>query len=95
MSKVKNEEFRVVVFKEGDLYIAQCLEHDICAQASDVNALGRRMDAVIGAEREFAQANGKSLVEVLGPAPQHYHDMWDKAWGSRQDSGTMRLALCA
>ena len=95
MSKVKNEEFRVVVFNDGGSYVAQCLEHDICAQAIDVKTLRHRMDAVIEAEREYARSLGKSLVESVGPAPKHFFDMWEKAWGSEQKSGDMRLALCA
>ena len=95
MSKTENDEFRVVVFKEGDTFIAQCLEYDICAQAGDVKTLRHRMDATIEAERDFARSNGKTLIESIDPAPKHFFDMWDKAWGAAQETGVLRLALCA
>ena len=94
MNKAKNTEFRVVVFHDGDTFVAQCLEHDICAQAPDLKSLRHRMDAAIEAEREFARAAGKSLADTVGPAPRHYLAMWDKAWGSQHEDGDIRLALC-
>ena len=95
MSKAKDKELRIVVFKDGDVFVAQCLEHDICAQANDVNTLRHRMDAAIEAERDFARTAGKPISDIIAPAPQHFFDMWDKAWGAHQESGDVRLALCA
>ena len=95
MSKAKNSELRVVVFKDGDVYVAQCLEHDICAQAADIKSLRDRIDAAVDAEREYARALGKNLSESVAPAPKYFFEMWDKSWGAHQDSGEMRLALCA
>jgi len=95
MDKAKNDGLRVVVFKDGDTFVAQCLEHDICAQAPDLKTLRHRMDATIDAERDHARGAGKSLAESVGPAPDRYVAMWEKAWGSQDDSTDVRLALCA
>jgi hypothetical protein len=95
MSKAKNSELRVVVFKDGDMYVAQCLEHDICAQAADIKSLRSRIDAAIDAERDHARRLGKALSDTVDSAPKHYFEMWEKSWGAHQDAGDMRLALCA
>ena len=94
MTKGKNVELRVVVLKDGEVYVAQCLELDISAQASDLKSLRHRMNAAIDAERDYANATGKSLDDI-GKAPKHFFDMWEKAWGSERTSVDLRLALCA
>lgn len=95
MDKARNDGFRVVVFKDGDTYVAQCLEHDICAQADDVKALRHRMQAAIDAERDYARTIGKNLTDTVSPAPKHFFAMFEKAWGAEQGGQDMRVALCA
>jgi hypothetical protein len=95
MNKAKNTELRVVVFKDGEMYVAQCLEHDICAQAADIRSLRNRIDAAIEAERDYARGLGKSLTDTVSAAPKHYFEMWEKSWGAQQEPGELRLALCA
>ncbi len=69
---------RVLVFKEGDLWVAQCLEYDIGAQARDLDALNIRLCAAVKAEAaESLERNGE-MFKGIPPAPQMFHDMWER-----------------
>jgi hypothetical protein len=95
VNQVAGDKLRIVVFKDGDTYVAQALEHDICTQAPDMKSLRRRMDALVDAER----ASGKAAFDSIAPAPKHYFDMWDGRWGATAhevDAPVERdYALCA
>ena len=81
---------RVVAFKEGDIWVAQCLERDISAQASDLDTLRSRIEVAIEAEKP---------LENLPAAPAYFFSLWDKK-SDFQQSGTSdgyeyEMALCA
>jgi len=78
MSKASKEMIRIIVFKDGGSWVAQCLEHDICAQADDLEALRSRIDATIDAEYSFSVGQKKKPFEGIPPAPKHYHEMWER-----------------
>ena len=60
----------VVVLRDDDLWVAQCLEHDIGAQAADVDTLMTRLEVVLKAEmKESMAAHGKPFAGI-GPAPR-------------------------
>ena len=68
---------RVVVFRDGDVWVAQCLEYDIGAQASDIDTLNERLKAVLKAElKESHERNGEPFAGI-GPAPQRFQQMWE------------------
>lgn len=72
---------RVLVFQEGETWVAQCLEYDIGAQAGSLKDLRARFDAVFEAEcRESVNVNGAPF-EGIGPAPEHFQEMWKRASG--------------
>jgi hypothetical protein len=100
MAKPANDGLRVVIFQEGDAWIAQGLEHDICAQGSDLSVLRERFVATLEAELDHAREQGKQTLEHIGPAPDHFFQMWkerssfsEKLGGN--DDGQVELALCA
>ena len=100
MTKAKNDVIRAVVFKDCDLWVAQCLEHDICAQADDLTEVKNRLDATLDAERDYSVSIGKKPFEGIDPAPKHYSDMWERRTPfishSLVDSPEkVELALCA
>jgi hypothetical protein len=66
------ESFRIVVFKEEKMFVAQCLDFDICTQASDMETLKSRMDCLIQCEMESSLESGQDL----DPAPERFHNMW-------------------
>jgi hypothetical protein len=70
------DPIRVLLSKEGEQRVAQCLEYDTGAQARDLGELGRRPLIAIRAERdESLRRHGKPLAGI-GPASQHFHDLW-------------------
>lgn len=64
-------QIRALLAREGDFWVAQCLEYDIGAQAHDLGELRKRLMAALDGE-PFAG---------IGPAPQFFHDQWDKRAG--------------
>jgi hypothetical protein len=72
-------EIRVVMFKRRRLWIAQCLEFDICVQASEREDLEYELErAFIGYQAGCARENIEAFSN-LPPAPQQYWDMWSGA----------------
>ncbi|HHY49948.1 MAG TPA: hypothetical protein GYA10_09395 [Alphaproteobacteria bacterium] len=69
------DKIRVILFKEGDAWLAQGLEHDICVQAPTMKELYGRFEVAVHLESE--EPGG---LDRIGPAPQHFHKLWnDKA----------------
>jgi hypothetical protein len=68
---------RAIVFQEGDMFVAQCLEYDISTQAKDLNALMDRLDLTVEAVFAECREKGKAPVELIGAAPNYYHTLWD------------------
>jgi hypothetical protein len=66
----------VLLSKEGDHWLAQCVEYDIGAQARDLGELRKRLLIAVRAERdESLRRHGKPFAGI-GPAPRHFHDLW-------------------
>lgn len=72
---------RVVLIKEGDLWIAQCLEFDVGAQAEGMDELQRRFEVALQCEIDECIRAGVSPDVAIGPAPQFYYDLWNKQAG--------------
>ncbi len=88
------ETLRVVVFKDGEAWIAQALEHDICVQAVDLVQLQSRFEMTLEAEIEHSGGD----LSALSAAPQEFQDMWEGASGSfqpRNQNPNFEMALCA
>jgi hypothetical protein len=74
-------EIRIVVFAEGDYWVAQCLEYDIGAQAKDLHELTVRLDLTIEAERRESLERHGSEFAGIDPAPAAYQEMWGRRTG--------------
>jgi hypothetical protein len=68
------QDIRIVVYREDEVFVAQCLEYDICTQAPDKGTLRERMDCLIEIELREMEKTGQEL----DPAPDRFHDMWDE-----------------
>ncbi|UGA47226.1 hypothetical protein HU230_0014735 [Bradyrhizobium quebecense] len=81
---------RIVTFKDGDFWVAQCLEHDVCAQANDLDTLRSRIEVALEAE---------SPLERLPAAPAHFFELWDRKSdfnkSGKSDGFEYEMALCA
>jgi len=61
--------FRVVVFKDGDFFIASALEVDIAAQGATLEEALLNLKTSFFAELREAENNGTDILD-LGPAPE-------------------------
>jgi hypothetical protein len=68
---------RVIVFKDGDLWVAQCLEYDIGAQAPDIDTLNTRLQVVLNAELKESLERHKTPFAGIPEAPKRFHVMWE------------------
>ena len=69
---------RVVIFRDGDFWVAQCLEHDIGAQARDIPTLQRNFALTVDLEAKVATERGVAPFSDIDPAPDKFVEMWDK-----------------
>jgi hypothetical protein len=94
-----NHPVRVIAFQECDQWVAQCLEHDVCAQAPDLDTLYARVEATLLAEDAALREAGKGGIDALPAAPDHFFRMWDKRSDFNRsgaaDGVQYELALCA
>ena len=68
---------RTVILRDGDTWIAQCVDYDIGAQANDVKTLRSRLTAVIKAEFHESMAKSGEPFKGIPCSPAHFKDMWD------------------
>jgi hypothetical protein len=74
-------QIRVLLAREGDFWVAQCLEYDIGAQAHDLDALRKRLMVALEAERlESIRRHGKPFAGIA-PAPQSIYERWEHRAG--------------
>lgn len=76
-----NVQLRILVLREGDVWIAQCLEHDISAQAPDFSTLRQRMDLTLQVELEESVRRTGKPFGGIDPAPAYIHETWNKEHG--------------
>lgn len=72
------DDLRIVIYQEDGMFIAQCLEYDICTQGASQAEVRERMECLIDCERDEMEKSGQQL----DPAPDPFHKMWDKDHGS-------------
>lgn len=81
----KADQFRVILFKEGDTWVAQGLEHDICVQAPTMGELYGRFDVAVRLEE-----NEPGGLDRIGQAPKHFFDLWEKKAGNFRPTQTCK-----
>jgi hypothetical protein len=82
-----HKSLRVVVFREEDLYVAQCLEHDICVQADSLPKLQKRFEATLRLEGDD--------LDLIDPAPPRFHDLWASAEALESEDAQTEMRLAA
>ncbi len=71
-------ELRVVIFREGDFWLAQGLEHDLGVQAEHLKDLIARWDLAVA--QEAAQGD----LSALPPALPYFQHLWPHRAGAFQ-----------
>jgi hypothetical protein len=67
---------RAVMFKSGDFWVGQCLEHDIAAQAKTVTDLPYQLERAIIGYVVVALDNKMEPLENVPPAPARFERMF-------------------
>lgn len=70
---------RVLVFREGNSYIAQCLEYDIAAQGKTVPEVKAAFERTIIGQIILDRRRGKKPLEGIPAAPEAYEEMFARA----------------
>ena len=69
---------RIVVFQDDGLWVAQCLEHDIGAQAADFDTLMTRLEVTIKAELRESLERNHAPFAGIDRAPERFFQMWER-----------------
>lgn len=67
------------MFKDGDWWIGQYLEHDIASQARTLEALEAEMARILAAHVFVSQAEGLPPFANLPEAPREFWEMFEHA----------------
>ena len=99
MNEPDATKIRVVIFQEGGMWVAQCLEYDIGAQAASMDKLHERLTVALEAERQESLARNDEPFADIAPAPEFFHRLWEKRLGRFEPEGpvepNIEFALCA
>jgi hypothetical protein len=72
------DAIRVIVFKEDEFWVAQCLEYDIAAQAEDLDTLRSRLFVTLKADLAASiEIRGEPFAGI-DPAPPFFHNLWNR-----------------
>jgi hypothetical protein len=80
-------ELNVVVFEDGDLWVAQAIEFDIAARADKRSKLPRAFERALVANLTTNHALGRDALEGIPPAPQRYRELFEHAQFDLRDRG--------
>ncbi|PYF04067.1 hypothetical protein BJ122_10445 [Rhodopseudomonas faecalis] len=75
--KMNSIGIRAVLFQQDEVWCAQCLEHDIAAEAPTLDALKDEMEAVLAIQAELSLSHGKEPFADLPRAPEKYFRMYE------------------
>lgn len=73
-----NEELKVLVLREQDYWIAQCLEYDIAVQARSLPELQNRFMRVFAGHVALAVEHNDRPFSNIEPPPSSYQHLWEE-----------------
>jgi hypothetical protein len=74
-----NIEISVVIYEEGDKWIAQGLEFDIVAQADSLPDLAKKFAVKAASEVAISVDLGREIFSGIDPAPEKFWRMYSGA----------------
>ena len=72
-----SKEIRAIVFREGDSYVAQCLEFDIATQGGSADEVLARLDLTVEYEFAACERGGQAAEDCIPAAPNYYFSLWE------------------
>lgn len=76
---INKATLQVLIFREGPLMVARCLEHDIAAEGENIGEAWEVWKIVFKAQILVDIRAGKEPLADIGPAPDLYFDMFRHA----------------
>ena len=71
------KKVRIVIYVEDGLFVAQCLEYDVRAQAKTILQVIRFIILALREIRQDSlQRHGQAFANI-DPAPERFHEMWE------------------
>jgi hypothetical protein len=83
----------VVIFREGDFWVAQCLEYDIAAQAKSLRDLQYEIQRTLAGLIITATEAKEGRFEHIAPAPKRYWEMFATAYALEYEHHPFRVPL--
>ncbi|MBZ0118148.1 MAG: hypothetical protein K8H88_14195 [Sandaracinaceae bacterium] len=80
----------ILLIKEGPLWVAQCLEHDIAAQGGTIDETMDAFGVVLTAQLVMDYEAGREPLAELQPAPRAYWEQLEDA-KALQEAPTLPL----
>lgn len=77
MANAEPITLRIVAFKEGDAWAAQCLEYDIAAQGPTPEVVMRRMNNALCREAEYTHEHNGAPFKGIDPAPEFFVALYE------------------
>ena len=88
------EKIRVIFYQDGDAWMAQGIDRDICVQATDFDDLFGRFEVAIRLECDEADE-----LHHIPEAPEHFQRMWEERSGeftpTNRDSSRYEVGMAA
>lgn len=81
LSAVTEHEIRVVLFRDGEHYLAQGIELDICAQGPSWQQALKRFEQTVNLQAD----EDEHRFYAIAPAPEKFYLLW--VYGPSQASG--------
>jgi hypothetical protein len=72
-------KLRVVVFREGNVWVAQGVDYDIAAHGKDMGALMRTFERMLVENMAITTHLGRQPLEGVKPAPERFRLMYESA----------------
>ena len=69
----------VLLFKEGEAWVAQALEHDLAAQGPSIELVQRAFLSALAGQFKLDLQQRRLPLAHLQPAPMRYWHAWDQA----------------
>lgn len=93
MSTGKHDTIRVIAYREGEAWVAQCVEYDISAQGADFDTAMRRLTGTVNAECDYTREKHGKEFAGIDAAPAVFAEWFDAAHQSlRTDNMELRIA---
>ena len=71
------DSIRVIFYQDGERWLAQAIEHDICVQANKLDDLYGRFEVAVRLE-----CDESGSLDHIPAAPEHFERLWEKKAGS-------------